>query len=269
MLLHRDTKKFTSQIIDLIENCRASANTRVAQCRQIRQWLDTGSDAEKPAIYNKLATHVDRLASYLFSPVDLRFTIDFENHYPEVVLKQAAMAARTLTRQWDRRDIDMLFAAGVQSSLEYGCAIPKLMWDDSGLAASLVMPWQFSVYREDRNGLGAQEMVCESTWITQHDLWRRISHLPGAIDLYKRAKAHARKLSATEEDTSFFHQVVLAGTSPYLTVETGSVSPSEPGGLVGMDPRYMTGGPQVATPLIQMHEAYIIDDEMGDYTTVQ
>jgi len=141
--------------------------------------IDTGRPNGSRSIMNTLNAHIDRSASHLFSPVDLRFVLDFESHYDRSVLAQGEITARVLTREWERKDIDVMFAEGVDISLRYGAAILKQMWGNAGLEAKLVMPWQFGVYREDMNNLDDQEAVCESGLMTLEEVWRRISHLPG------------------------------------------------------------------------------------------
>ena len=54
------------------------------------QWIDAFSGG--------VGAHIDRLASYLYSPNDLRFHMDFTHNYPKGILDQAEVAARVLTR---------------------------------------------------------------------------------------------------------------------------------------------------------------------------
>jgi hypothetical protein len=146
--------------------------------------------------------HVDRLASYLFSPNDLRFHIDFTNTYPKNILDQAETAGRILTRQFEQRDIDIQFAEGVDIALTYGACVPKLLASHGGLTCRLVMPWQIGVYRDDQNDFSSQEAIVETNYITPFDFWRRVSHLPNAADLFKRAMSYAKRRSVADDDNS-------------------------------------------------------------------
>lgn len=270
MLVPHDQKRIVPWLIDVIGKCRSSAGARMALARALRQWKLAGSNDGSTAIYNKIDSHVDRLASYLFSPSELRFHIDFEMMYPSEILRQAEVASRVLSREWERRDIDMQFAEAVKASLTYGSCFLKQMWSHNGLTARLVMPWAFGVYREDLNDLQRQEAMCETTYITVHELWRRIAHLPNAVELYKRARMHARRSTNGGDDTgSYFHNVVLAGSSP--TVQTQAPFNTQPGGFVDVTSDYSSAiiAPEVAEELIAFHEVWVIDDARGDYTTLQ
>src|SRR5215469_5249304 len=176
MLLPEDKDKLTRKALDIIETCRISIAPRAALARSLKQWRYTGAPDGNTAILNYLNHHIDRKAGYLFSPADLRFHLEFENHYPPETLAQAEVAARVLTREWQRRDIDLQFSEAVDIALTHGACIPKLMWGFDGITCKLVMPWQFGVYREDLNDLAEQEAVLETSYITLHDLYRRISH---------------------------------------------------------------------------------------------
>jgi hypothetical protein len=144
------------------------------------------------------------------------------------------------------------------------------MWGYDGLTARLVMPWNFGVYREDLNDLYAQEAVCETTFISKHEFWRRISHLPNRDDLFKRALAYAKKDEAYSTPNSYFHNVILAGSSPAVATSPpasnttqGSVLPTFPFQEM---PILAT---EVIDGLLPFHELTVINDETGDFSTIQ
>lgn len=269
MLLPDDLKKFTDFSLNIIDRCRSSGYARAALARQLRTWRYTGSPDGNTAIFNRLNYHIERLASYLFSPNDLRFHMDFTHAYPKLILDQAEVAAKVLTREFERRDIDLQFRKGVDSALTYGACIPKLLNTDSGISCRMVMPWQFGVYREDREDFAEQEAVVETNLITPFDLWRRVSHLPNGPELFKRAKHYAKRQSNDDNNDNFLHQVLIAGTNP--VVQTDAPFTQSPGGLVQVtaDPSGAIIAPEVAEELITFHELWVRDDERDDYTTIQ
>lgn len=264
-----DPKTLGPWAAELIGQCRISAGKRAAVARALKQWRYSGSPYGDGAIMNKLGAHVSRLASYLFSPADLRFLLEFENIYPKVILQQGAMGARALTREFERRDFDMQFADSVDMALEQGACIPKIMWWNGAATCKLIPPYQFGVYREDINGLEGQEAVVETSYITIHDFWRRIAHLPNAHELLRKARAAARQKNASDDAQPYFHQIVIAGTSP--VVQTASPFTNQPGGFVNVntDPTPAFMSPEVAMDLLPFHELYVKDDARGDYTTIQ
>ena len=271
LTIPRDKKQLLKVALETIEICRTSVGSRSALCRQLNTMIETGrSDGARSRI-NKLYSHVDRLASHLFSPTHLRFSIDFENHYPENQSERAQVAARLIDHNWERQNTDMKFGLGVRKSLDFGCSIFKQWCEQRGSKNiynhSLVMPWQFGVYREDVNELSKQPAFVETSVLTYPEVWRRIWYLPDAHNLYKRIVSHGTRGSGGEEFNSFFHNVL--STSQLDTTGTAQAGGQPPGGIVQMnnDPNYSIVGPQVIADVVKMHELWMWDDE--DWGTIQ
>lgn len=268
MWLPETRAKLTARALKIAEDCRVSQGLRAAQARTLRQWRTMGSNDGQTAIYNKIGQHIQRLGSYLYSSADMRFHVDFENLYPREVLQQADTAGRILTREWERKDVDVQFGQGVEDALTYGCVIPKALWFGGGLATRLVMPWCFGVYREDLPDLKKQEAVCESTYITTHELWRRIQHLPDAAKMFQRAVSYARRNTSGDTQDSLVNNVILSGS--IAPIQTGIPLTNTPGGFVDLSQEgnaLLT--PTVAPGLIGFHELWVWDDARNDYTTIQ
>ena len=269
----RDILAFANE---LIEQCRVSVGARSAYYRLMNAIAETGRYDGTKSLINLLFRHLDRTASHLYSPVELKFTMDFDRPYPKFVYDRAAEVGKVVTRQWERSNTDTLFGRGVFESLKYGACIPK-QWaeldhterDGSEVfkyKAKLVMPWNFGVYREDENDINEQEALCETMTLTLPEVWRRIWRLPKAEKLLERIRSHARRGEAGSEPTSFFHQVL--STSQINTGVQGMTQPV-PGGIVQLnnDPNYAIMGPVVAADVVQMHELWVKDE--NDYTTIQ
>lgn len=267
MRLPDSEKRLISKSLQILEDCNSSSAARASNCQTLRGWKLTGSDDGNPAIYNRLEPHIQRVAGYLFSSAELRFLMEFENKYPQKTYLQAAVAAKYLTKSIERQDIDLRFAAGVEEALTFGCSILKLMYGNQGLTSRIISPWNFSVYREGNTLLSEQEAVAETAYITKEDFWRRISHLPDAAALYKRAISHAKKNNVGEPDNSYFHSVLLAGSSP---IQPGNDDIST-GGMVSVNSNF--AGQQMSAEtqaeLITFYELTVLDDNRGDYTTIQ
>lgn len=267
MWLPENRAKLAAKAIQIKDQCRVSTGKRLSQSHSLRQWYLMGSNDGSMSIYNKLIEHIPRLSGYLYSAQDLEFQAAFENLYDKLVYAQGDMSARVLTREWERRDIDILYGHGLTESLVYGACIPKALWHNGGMSSRLIMPWCFGVYREDQNDLRKQEAVCESTYITTHELWRRIQHLPDAASLFKRAVQHSRKNSAGDYDESYFHNVVLAGTQ----IQSQGQFSNQPGGFVDIAADYSVAAlaPTVSAGLVAFHEIWVWDDSRADFTTIQ
>jgi hypothetical protein len=260
-----------------VEDCRVSQTQRAAAYRQFGAWTETGrAQGGGLALANLLYSHTDRLAAHLFSPSELRFAIDFENLYPKDWLEKGVVAARVVSREWERNNIDMLFGHGVKESLTYAsCLLKQLGGKDANgnfymRGARLVMPWQFGVYNESVNDLRDQEAFVETVWLTRHEVWRRVRNLPDAETLYKKILANAAKEESVGAPTSFMHQVL---STAVLNTNNPPITQTQPGGLVSLtnDANFSPLGPLVAAELYPMHELWVRDDSRSgeDYTTIQ
>lgn len=274
-MLHVPTESHQATVAfaqELIEQCRVSSGMRSAYYRMLNIITETGRYNGTKSLINLLYRHLDRTAAHLFSPVELKFSVDFDNVQPKFVLDRAAVAGKMLTRQWERSNTDIAFGRGVFEALKYGVSILK-QWvqvegphETPAYYKKLVMPWQFGVYREDENDIDRQPAVCETSLLTMPEVWQRIYHMPDARKLYNRIKAHAKRGGSSDEPTSFFHQIL---STSQLDTTGAQGLPSSPGGIValGTDPNYSIMGPSLAVDTAEMHEIWVQDED--DYTTIQ
>jgi hypothetical protein len=219
--------------------------------------------------------HVDRTASHLFSPTDLRFAIDYENIYAQEWMDKGTVAARVVSREWERKNIDVLFGHGVKEALSYGSYLLKQLAGKDAedhfyfRGARLVPPWAFGVYDEGVNELDQQEALVETVWFNRHEVWRRVRNLPDAEKLYERIIASGAKEDREGVPRTFMHQIL---STAILDVNLRNATTPQPGGLAQLsnDPN-ATLGPQVSIDLYPMHEIFVKDDARGgeDYTTIQ
>lgn len=266
-----DKRKLLDFTLEIIEQCRVSQGMRASLYRTLNTIAETGRSDGNKALINYMQNHLQRTADHLFSPVELKFALDFDSVRPAADIERGAVAAKTLTRTWERQDIDFTFGNGVRESLKYGACILKQWVEEHAkeklsFNSKLVMPWQFGVYREDETSLDKQQAMCETSLLTMPEVWRRIYHLPKAQDFYKRIAAHARRGESADDPASYFHQVL--STSQLNTSGLDSARPL-PGGILsigGGDP-ITSMGPIIAPETVQFHELWVQDET--DYTTIQ
>lgn len=269
--LPSDEKGLLKAAQDLIEICRVSAPSRAAMCRAIHVFVESGCDSGgTESLINMMPNHLKRLGSHLYSPVELRFNIDFEHEYPKEYYDRSNVVAKAVTRVWDRNDTDLLFGQGVDEALKYGAVFMKQMAKEEGpdhalvMDRRLVMPWQFGVYREDVSDLSKQSAMCETTMLTLPEVWQRIYHLPNADKLYERIKAKSSKGQEGDEINSFF--LPILSSSPLDT--SGNVGASRPGGIVNLfNGQVGPAGVQIAADMVKMHELWVQGET--DYVTLQ
>jgi len=265
-------KDLIAKANEWIEMCRASQGMRASYYRTMNALAETGRYDGTKSLLNMLHKALDETAAHLFSPVELKFSMDFERPYPKDIYARGAEAAKGVTRIWERNSTDIAFGRGVFESLKYGAALLKQFVTMEGTDEHpvyydrLVMPWNFGVWREDENRIDRQEILCETYTLTGPEVWQRIWRMPNAEKLYLRIMQHARAGQATGEPSSFFHQVL--STSQINTGVQSMVSPV-PGGIVQLnnDPNYSLMGPVVAADMVTAHELWVKDEH--DYTTIQ
>jgi hypothetical protein len=279
--LEKDSKKLTAQALDVIETCRVSQGARAAAYRSYAQWIETGRASGDLAVANQLHAFLDRLASHLYSPTELRFNVGSRmfRHNKEW-LKKFDVVGRELSEEWENSNIDVTFGAGGYEALAYGACILKqtgeetivkgLLGEDQRVitvCGDLVMPWQFGVYNEGTNGLDKQEAVVETIMMTKAEIWRRVRYLPDAAKLYRRILGSSSQEQGSAA-TSFMHPVL---STSILDVSLSNATRPIPGGIVQLSNSPNTGalGPLVGAELRPMHQLWVKDDETDDYTTIQ
>jgi len=268
-----DYNKLLQFARDMVEQCRVSSASRSAYYMSLNQIAETGRYDGNKALINKIDPHLSRIASHIFSPVELKFSMDYDRIHAPKDLDRARVAAMQLTRQWDRTSTDILFGRGVFESLKYGwCGVKQ--WPQSEGSdetyrqyARLVMPWNFGVYNEAETDISRQIATCETVALTLPEVWRRIWHLPKAEKLFERIRAHAAPGQSHDANQSFFHQVL--STNQIQTQNPNGFSGTLPGGMVNVSSggSFQIMGPQIAAETCTMHELWIQGHD--DYVTLQ
>lgn len=260
-------KKIGGWAYDIIQECSVSRQQRAAECAYWRNYYYVGSDQdEDPALYNRCFGHVDRLASFLFSPADVRFNIEFDSTIGRSYLDRAQVASRYLSREFHRCDVDLQFAAANEIAIFKGCSILKVNWGHEGLDPCIIHPESFGVLREDISSLDKQEAFVHTTFLTPGQMGRLLADNLKKDELMEKIKRMAKKKARNEYDYSYLHEMIVGAIHPISTDgqagnARGSVSASTTPSVM-MDPA-------VAESLICLHELWVMDDEREDWTTIQ
>lgn len=268
----KDVTALTTFAVEMIEKCRVSQANRAAYYRLLNAIAETGRpDNGGKAMINMMNAHLERTAAHMFSPIELKFDIDFDNVYPADVLDKGKVFAKRVTRHWERSGTDTLFGRGVYEALKYGACFMK-QWPspEQGklkLERRLVMPWNFGVFREDENSLEEQDAMVETTLLTMPEVWSRIWNLPNADRLYQQIKAASSTNQSMSQPDSFFHSVL---SSSQLNTNTGLQAATRPipGGIVQVSSdANQIMGPSVAAETVLFHELWVKAE--NDWVTIQ
>ncbi len=239
---------------EIIDECFASREARRDLNKIWNNYYYSGATDGVPATYNRTFSHVDRLGSMLFSPVDTRFSLEGDpaDDPKDIDLLQAG--GRYLNREFHRCNVDLAFASGVNWGLVKGCALVKQLWGNEGLEPWLVQPEQFGVLREDIADLDRQDAFCETTYMTKAAFRRTIEEHPDKRDIMSKVE---QSLSARNDENGqddYLMQITQSGGN--AMVNFSSV------------PKPMLS-PDVARRLVRLDELWVVDDERQDYTTIR
>lgn len=304
MLLPSTAGKLLDRVLYLQEQCMQSRQMRLQAYSVWRSYLYAGSrDPSSPAILNKMGPHADRLHSYLFSPAECRFLAEFGGRADKAWKRREGELGRLLTREFHVGQVDLAVGSAVFWSLVYGAAFVKLgvktalestpeadtswvrsLWkrgrrqptrgwlpDEkrqvfAAFDPYVVMPSAMGVFNEAVNGLDRQEVICHRTPITHYELARRLVNTPRAREIMERVKQE-QSTRTDDDDQSFMHQVIIGGINPLAT--SGSPTAQQSRVDVFMTTMQPALSQEVTRQLSWLNELWIVDDERGDYTTIQ
>lgn len=272
MKLPGGTQQLIGWAREVIEQCMVSRENRRLMSRQWRQLYYTGTVNGLPSKYNRCFSHVDKLSSYIFSPADVRFSIEFEGDSGDVWQEKVLASQRYLNRQFNRTGCGEKFAEANEISLVEGAAIVKLTWGPGGrLAPWAIRPAFFGVYREDIEDLDRQEAFVHSFYVTKEGFRRMISRHPDRRDLELQVAMMGSPTAVADvTGDSYFHEIVAGGMSP---ISYGNQQPASITQYASVALTAAPGAPmlaqEVASDLIRIDDLWVWDDDRGDWTTIR
>jgi hypothetical protein len=251
---------------ELITQCEVSRADRISNLQRWYSYYYTGTGDGKPARYNKIFSHIDRLASFLFSADDVRFKIGYDQNVGEPWLNRAIAQSTILNRHFHRNACDLDFAEAVHWALIQGKTLLKQQWGYHGFEPWLVHPHFFAVLREDIDGLDRQEAFVHTVFITKDELRRQVSNLRDGEKLAEEIGAAAQQrhdeLSPVDNP---MRQVLISGLNP---VQMNIAAPGKSNVAVSNAPSPQLA-PEVAADLVRIDELWVIDSDRDDYTTIR
>ena len=252
---------------ELIDECLVSREARAEQYKSYLSYYWTGTEQGKRATYNRVYSHIDRLASLLYSPVDCRFALEFDQEMDPHFLEMGGAAQRYLNREFHRCGIDLEIANAVTMALVKGACFIKQVWGSDGLEPWLIHPDSFGVMREDISDLNRQEAFVHRTYLTKGQFARLLVNHPHQDEIIKEVAAQGKPSDKPEElGDDFFHQVIVGGINPVNTTATTSTGFGSVG-ITGIPIPMLNA--RIAGDLIAMDELWVMDNDLDDYTTIR
>src|SRR6202045_1641432 len=125
MIIPDDPKKQGEFIRWVLDVCLNSKKDRKDLYDRRRQFWLYGSSADQDIIYNRIESHLDLVASFLYSPDHAQFSLSAPLNSPDLVVKQYMAAQDTFNN--DFRDAGMFdfFGDAIIGSLIFDSIILK------------------------------------------------------------------------------------------------------------------------------------------------
>lgn len=265
MKIPRGHKRLQAFLENTIDECGVSRTQRMNEAKYYRDYLLKGTaDGSKQVVFNKCLPYMDFVSSTLFSPVDARFSIDYDYTDDPESLDMAVKAAKIVTRDVQKTDTDSKFSQGVFWGGTYGCMFLRDNWGHLGAESNLVFPNQMGVLKENTNDLERQEAFTIRHYITKGQFMRMAQGHPDEKDLIKnvmKSAASARKGEDFQEN--LMSQLILSGINN--AVSTQGSNQKQGSFLFGN--AIPSFGAEVLAEMIQLDETWVRDMESEDEDT--
>ena len=250
---------------DIIKECYESREPRIQLYGLWQGYFYAGTSDGIPAIYNRIYSHVDRLSSFLFSPTDVRFSLESDHAAEPADIDLLASGTRYLNREFHRCNVDLELSAAVTYALVKGATLVKTLWGHGGLEPWLVQPDLFGVLREDISDLDRQDAFAERVYMTPAAFKRTIIDHPDhhriMDEVTKKLKVRADEQPLQDQ---YLMQIVVGGTGPVSTTQSVGNAMVQFSAI----PKPLLS-PDVAARLVCQDELWVVDDERQDYTTIR
>lgn len=260
-----------------IEECMYSREQRRTQSAAWRQLYYTGSVDGYPSKYNRCYSHVDKLSSFIFSPADLRLTLEFEGDALPNWQPKTDAASNLMNRRFKRSNVGDAISQANETSLVEGVGIVKLQWGPRGkMLGFTIRPSFFGVMREDLNSLDVQECMVHSYYVTEAGFARMVANNRDAEELKTRV-SHVAVPAASADLTgdSYFHQILAQGMGQ-ISYTPGNARAMGTASVAFTAPQAPMLAPEVLSRLIQIDDIWVWNDDAtdaigrkGDWTTLR
>jgi hypothetical protein len=252
----------------LVKACTASRAERVQRGLSFRNLFLTGDENGIPQTYLRTQDMIRDIAAFLFSPADLRFTIDYFGQVSPAERAKAMAAASGLHQSITEAEVDESCSASVLWGLIKGKTIHQTVWSRNGLEPYVIQPEAFGVYNESISLLERQEAFVHTTFPTRTRFAQIISGLPvkRQIEILRAVDSIAVRTREGEDHNNVLKQVIVGGLYPYTT---GGSPAQTSGGMVTYlfaPQASMEAG--VVDSLVPMDELWVWNDDQDDWATM-
>jgi hypothetical protein len=258
MIIPDDPKKQAAYISWIIDTCLASKRDRKELYDRRRQYFLYGSGKDDEILYNRIESHLDLVAAFLYSSDHANFSLSAPLNSPDDQVKQYMAAEDSFNADFRDAGLFENFGDSIVGSLIFDSMILKPGWNEAhgDVTCQLIEPWKFGVFSEEITELESQQAFVHSYHIDYDN----------AVQRLYRAGLSERVKDLNVVNTPFespfpelITRMIISSTSGESLSGniTGSVNPS-----YIAKPSYHA---KVDRPLVAWHELWIWDDDCKDY----
>ena len=242
--------------IDTMTKCMVSLDYRKIQYDKLKCFFLFGaSPDDPPALYNKIAPHIDQLNSFLYSSETTRFSINIGASVDKSEHTKIPVLTRALNDEWLNSNTDQVFSTAINWSLVYNSTFVKVVMGKAGsIHPYVIEPATIGVLREDLPYSDRQEAICHKYYMTKSELYTRLYSHPQRDSILRRVFEAPKP---TEETPNAMNRLAFSQTMPTIT---GNVALS----LESMSRYQAIVGEQV----VEMYELWVWNDDTQDYQVV-
>ena len=182
----------------IADTCLDSQQERLNAYIYRRAYFLFGSSDDRASrvLYNRLQSHTDLVASFLFSADHAEYELSAPRNSEEVIAEQCAAAQEDWNDEFRDCGLAQMVADCILWSLIYDSMFIKVGWNDNRdlFTSVMVPPYNFGVYDESETELDNQHAFCHVFTVDydeacqrliQADLGHRIPELRAAADSEK------------------------------------------------------------------------------------
>ena len=257
MIFPTDEEELRKVVTFLVERCLSSLpeRTRVYEWRE--KYFLFGTQGYEQAKYNKLASHIDLVASFLYAPDHAFFHIAADPNSPDIEVEKARILQDDFNDDFQSGISDNIMEA-IQAALVYEAMIVKGGWnrDRGNWFVELVPPHNFGVYRESITDLESQSCFAHTYFMEYQQACGKLM-LAGHEDWIPRVKVtHTDAISPFPQ---MLQRMIISGTGGSNLAGTifGQVNPD-----YSPYPNYQ---PKSEVPLVRFTELWAWDDTHTDW----
>jgi hypothetical protein len=258
MIIPDETSKQNDFLQWILGVCLNSKKDRKDLYDRRRQFFLYGTGQERDIIYNRIESHLDLVASFLYSSDHAQFSLSAPLNSPDDLVKQYMSVEDSFNNDFRDAGLFDFFGDAIIGSLIYDSMILKSGWSDinEDATCTLIEPWKFGVFSEEVTELESQQAFVHTYHIDYDNACQRLARAGLSSKIPDLAVVNTPFESPFPE---LITRMIISSTSGENLGGnvTGSVNPT-----YVARPSYHA---KVDRPLVAFHELTIWDDQCNDY----